>query len=884
MQSYAKTVFMRIASVIILLLASQYLFAQGIPKRNYSASTSENIKITVNGVFDEPEWQNANWESSFVQHEPYEGKPPSYQTEFALLYDADNIYLAVRAFDDPDSISLRMTRRDDIDGDLVGIYFDSYFDKRTSFGFIASAAGVRSDFINSNDGDSEDETWDPIWLTKTTKTKKGWNAEMRIPLTQLRFEESEEQIWGFQVLRYIFRKDELSSWQPMERERSGFTSQFGTLNGIKDIKPKNVLNVTPYVVAQADRYEKEPDNPFRSAGKDNDFKGGLDAKIGLTNYLTMDLTINPDFGQVEADPSEVNLSTYETFFEEKRPFFIEGRNILSYGLSAGDGDLASNNLFYSRRIGRRPHYSPDLNDGEYSDIPDFTSILGAAKVTGKTKNGWSLGVLETVTAEENATIEGIANGHSQSVEPLTNYFVGRVQKDFNEGNTNIGGIFTAVNRNINDEHLEFLHRSAYTGGIDFMHQWKDKKYSLETGVYFSRVEGTEEAILRTQTSYSRTYQRPDADYVTLDSTRTSLSGYGGKFSIGKVEGRFKYGLMFNWKSPGLEINDVGFSPEVDKMLQIGWANYRWYEPFSIFRNANINFNQWTAYDFGGNLTVAGGNVNGFAQFENFWRAFGSLNMDGELRSNSSLRGGPTLLTPGSKRFYAGVFTNNQKQLTFGLDGGMSFSNKKDFSSRKSAEFEVGYRPFKAMQIEISPEYVVSKDELQYVTQENYMNDKQYVMGKINRQTLMMSIRINYNITPDLTIQYWGQPFIATGDYTAFKYITDSKADDVYDRYSLYNENQISYNENSENYLIDFNEDGTTDYSFGKPDFNVKEFLSNLVLRWEYLPGSTVYLVWSQNRSHYADIGKFNFNNDIGNLFDEKPQNIFLLKFSYRIGR
>ncbi|MCG8523802.1 MAG: DUF5916 domain-containing protein, partial [Pseudomonadales bacterium] len=339
---------------------------------------------------------------------------------------------------------------------------------RTSFAFFVSAAGVKNDFVQSNDGGTEDTTWDPIWWVKTTKTESGWNAEMRIPLSQLRFEEGDEQLWGMQVLRFIFRKDELSSWQPMEREKSGFVSQFGTMNGIKNIKPKNTMSVTPYAVARTERFEKEPENPFRSSGKVNDLDVGLDAKIGLTNYLTMDLTINPDFGQVEADPSEVNLTTYETFFEEKRPFFIEGKNILNYSLQFGGGDLAAEGLFYSRRIGRRPHYYPDLEDGEYADSPDFTSILGAAKITGKTKNGWSVGVLESVTAEENAEIKGIGEGRTQSVEPLTNYFVGRLQKDFNEGNTYVGGMLTAVNRNINDSNLDFLHKSAYTGGFDFV--------------------------------------------------------------------------------------------------------------------------------------------------------------------------------------------------------------------------------------------------------------------------------------------------------------------------------------------------------------------------------------------------------------------------------
>ncbi len=873
---------MKIVAVLFFILSFNLLFAQ--QKRSYTASTSNDININIDGVFDEPEWQNASWENNFIQYEPTEGEQPSKQTEFAILYDHNNIYVAIRSYDEPDSISMRMSRRDEIDGDLVGIFLDSYFDKRTHFAFIVSAAGVRSDIISSSDGDNEDDTWDPIWYTKTTVTKKGWNAEIRIPLTQLRFEESEEQLWGLQVLRYIFRKDELSAWQPMKREVSGFTSQFGTMNGIKNIQPKNTLDVTPYVVAKTERFEKDPDDPFRSSGKSSDLDAGLDAKIGLTNYLTLDLTINPDFGQVEADPSQVNLTTFETFFEEKRPFFIEGKNILSYGLSFGDGDQSSNNLFYSRRIGRRPHYSPDLADDEYIDSPEFTRILGAAKVTGKTKTGWSVGVLESITAKENAEIEGIQNNKEQTVEPFTNYFVGRVQKDINEGNTYFGGIITAVNRNINDEHLEFLHQNAYSGGLDFVHKWNDKNWLIDAGFYFSRVEGTEEAILNTQTAYSRTFQRPDADYVTLDSTRTSLSGTGGKFTIGKVGGRLKYAAIFNWKSPGLEINDIGYSPSVDNILQAVWVGYRWFEPFSIFRNANINFNQWTEYDFGGNLTDVGGNFNGHAQFKNYWSSFLSFNVDGGSLSHSALRGGPSLKSPGYKQFYLGLFSNPQKKLTYGLDGGMNFSNEKGFKSWKSAELEIGYRPIKAMQIEISPEYMVRDDQLQYVDQLDFQNDKRYVMGTINRKTLSMSVRLNYNITPDLTIQYWGQPFIASGDYSEYKYITNSTADNVEDRYSLYSADQISYNPQDEIYQIDDNRDGTIDYSFDKPDFNVKEFLSNLVIRWEYRPGSMIYLVWSQNRSAFQNIGTFNFNDNMKDLFDEEPHNIFLLKFSYRIGR
>ena len=876
---------MKITSVILLLLTYNYVFAQEIEIKNYSANKVNDLNITIDGNINETEWQTANWENQFIQHEPYEGKAPHQQTEFAILYDENNIYVAIKALDKSlDSISMRLSRRDELDGDMAGVIFDTYFDKRTGFGFFVSAAGVKSDFITSNDGESEDDTWDPIWWVKTTKTDNGWTAEMRIPLTQLRFQESEEQLWGMQVFRFIFRKEELSSWQPMEREKAGFISQFGTINGIKNIKQKNTLDVTPYLVAKTERFEKKPDNPFRSSGKINGFNAGLDAKIGLTNFLTLDLTINPDFGQVEADPSEVNLSTYETFFEEKRPFFIEGKNILNYNLQFGDGDLAAEGLFYSRRIGRRPNYYPDLNSGEYADVPDFTSILGAAKITGKTSNGWSVGVLESVTGEEYAEIKGIGEGRTQSVEPLTNFFVGRLQKDFDEGNTYLGGMFTSVNRSINDSHLEFLHKSAYTGGLDFVHKWNDKNWLIDAGAYFSQVNGSEEAITRTQTSYIRNFQRPDADYVTFDSTRTSLNGSGGKFAIGKVGGKFNIGTIFSWKTPGLELNDVGFAQQVDRILQILWTNYKFYEPFSIFRNAGLNANQHSVWDFGGNRLVMGGNLSARAQFTNYWRSFAAVSLSGTQQSNSALRGGPALIEPGYKYVRFGIFTNQQKKLTFELMGGQYFSNENGYRSIKNYELEIGYRPFKSLQIGVTPGINTYSSNLQYVTQSAYQEDTRYVMAHIDRTTINMSLRINYNITPDLTIQYWGQPFVATGEYSEFKHITDSKADNLTDRYNFYTDQQISFNEEYQSYLIDDNMDGTVDYSFGKPDFNVKEFLSNLVVRWEYQPGSTFYLVWSQTRNEYQNDGTFDFTNDVKDLFHEKPKNIFLLKFSYRLGR
>ncbi|MFW6289392.1 MAG: DUF5916 domain-containing protein [Mariniphaga sp.] len=875
---YSKT-------IMLCLLCFWVQQAKPQETKKYIANQVNGYDVVVDGKLDESAWQSVKWENQFVQFEPHEGKMPHQQTEFALLYDEHNLYIGIKAIDkNPDSISLRMTRRDVVDGDHVGIALDTYNDKRTAFLFSVSAVGVKADWVMSNDGMNEDFSWDPIWWVKTDRNDNGWTAEMRIPLTQLRFKQEGEQLWGLQVFRQIFRKEELSTWQPMKRGGSGMVSQFGIMNGLENIQSKKTLDIMPYVVARTDRFEKETENPFRKTGKKNHLDAGLDAKIGLTNFLTLDLTVNPDFGQVEADPSEVNLTTQETFFPEKRPFFIEGNNILQYKLMFGDGDLSYDGLFYSRRIGSRPHYYPQTEEGEYVDMPKYSKILGAAKVTGKTTNGWSIGVLESVTANEYADIRSIDNRRTQLVEPLTNYFVTRLQKDFNESNTYLGGMITAVNRKTDEDHLNFLHTSAYSGGIDFIHKWNDRNWALDAALYFSRVEGSKESITRIQESSIRSFQRPDAGYITYDTTRTSLMGQGGKFTIGKMGGNLKFMAGAAWKSPGLEVNDIGYAQQVDNIFQIFWMGYRIYEPFFIFREVSLNLNQWVQFDFGGNMTAPGGNINWYMNLKNYWSTFGNINMSGTQRSNTFLRGGPALILPGNKSLFLGFSSNQQKKFTTHFSGGYTLSHEKDFSKSLQLRSTIGYRPTKALRIDLSPGYHTSQHGLQYVTQKNAAADKRYIMANINRNTLNMSFRLNYNITPDLTIQYWGQPFIATGKYSDFKYITNSKADNLNDRFHTYTGQQLSFDSNNNTYFVDENLDNAADYSFGKPDFNVKEFLSNLVLRWEYRPGSTLFLVWSQNRSGFENDGSFDFARDFEGLFEEKTYNVFLMKLSYRFGR
>ncbi len=877
---------MRLFLVIFCLIISAKLFSQPLPKKEYSAQLLDSgSEIKIDGILDELAWQKANWGSDFIQLIPYEGRDPHFQTQFAILYDKKNIYVAFKAFDkNPDSISIRMARRDQAEGDAVHITLDTYNDKRTGFNFSVSAAGIKSDLVFSDDAAIQDNTWDPIWWVKTSINKEGWVAEMCIPLAQLRFEEGKEQIWGMQIGRYIFRFDESSQWQPMKREQAGYISKFGTLRGIKNIKPKNTLDFTPYVVGSIETFEKEPDNPFLYSGRKFNYNAGLDAKIGLTNYLTMDLTINPDFGQVEADPSRVNLSAYELFYEEKRPFFVEGKNILKYQLKFGDSEWTTEGLFYSRRIGRKPQLSAKPENDEYADTPEFTRILGAAKITGKSKNGWSFGILETVTAREFADISNNINERQQVVEPLTNYFVSRIQKDFNNNNTYIGGIVTAVHRNMDEPQAEYLHESAYTAGIDWVHKWNDKAWNTEGGVYFSQVNGSKEAISRTQLSWIHNFLRPDADYLEYDPERTSLTGHGGKLSVSKIGGKFKFGSQFSWISPELELNDVGFAQQIDQVQQVVWTNYQFYEPFSVFRNMNINVSEYAIWDFGGNRNNLGLNFTWTTQFKNYWNLSAMYGLGAKMLVNSSLRGGPALRTPGNNNIELHIITNPQKKLTFQLNGTTYFSREQDYSFNRSISLNIGYRPFKALRFDLTPGLYLSDAELQYVSQQSYNNETRYIFGRINQNTVNMSFRINYNINPDFTIQYWGQPFIATGEYSIFKHITDSKAENTADRYYIYSSQQLSFNPEWNSYIVDENTDGSIDYTFGKPDFNVRNFLSNLVFRWEYQPGSILYLVWSQNINSYHNNGNFDLWSDLKTLFDTKGTNIFLVKFSYRIGR
>lgn len=862
-------------ALLIALLGA--LAAHAADAKVYTAQHINPHAPAIDGRGDDPCWQKAEWSGGFTQSDPDCGAAPSEPTEFKIMYDEKNLYVLVRCHDSQAAtIARRVSRRDTLDGDNIGVYIDSYHDRRTAFGFKVSAAGVKADGTLSGDSLSQDLNWDPLWTVRTTADPEGWTAEMAIPFGQVRFASGDELTFGLQVRRMLYRTQELSSWQHIPKEAPGFVSQFGELRGLKGVQARRPVEIVPYAVAQVELSPREEGDPFAdgSAGR---LVGGLDGKVGLTSDLTLDFTLNPDFGQVEADPSVVNLTAYETFFQEKRPFFTEGKNILNFQLMGGDGDFSMDNLFYSRRIGRAPRYEPETGEGEYLDMPAATSILGAFKVTGKTRRGFSLGILDGLTARESAVLSSNGLLRDETVEPLTNYFMLRAQQDIREGRTVVGAMVTAVNRDINDEALDFLHRQAYAGGFDLFHSWKNRRYYVSAKAVFSLVRGSARAIDRTQRSSVHYFQRPDADYLDYDPDRTSLGGWGGNLEIGRSgDSKLTYAGGVTWRSPGLELNDMGYLYQSDAVMAWGWAGYQITKPTWILKQFNINFNAWKGWNFGGTPTFVGGNTNFWALFNNYWSVNLGINRQGDGLSQGTLRGGPSLRSTGGWNIWGYLNSDSRQRLNGTLSGSL-FSADDGSRTSWSADLGLAYLAGNRLSLTFAPGYSSYRHQLMYVATAPAGGEPRYVMARIDQKTLYVTMRLNYCLTPELSIQFYGQPFLSNGRYDAFKRITDPRASQFRNRFRSFAGDEIAFDAADGAYRV--NEGGSA-YSFADPDFSVMELRSNLVLRWEYRPGAAVYAVWSHGRSGDGGRGNFDLAGGFGDLMRLPSTNVFLVKFTY----
>jgi hypothetical protein len=854
-------------------------FGRVYPARVYQTRRFQSPPPVIDGRLDDTCWAEGEWQGDFLMQIPTENAPPTAKTEMNILYDDDNVYFAFRAFDDPALVHRFVSRRDEMSGDIVGICFDSYGSKRQGFEFDLSAGGSKVDLVLMNaERDCQwDMNWDAVWEGKVGTEDSAWTAEFRIPLSQLRYGPQKEQVWGMHAWRWIDRNQEEDQWNLIPRNNSGRFYHIGELRGITGLKRSRRVEILPYGLGRIDALPKVHGDPFRN-GADASGDLGLDAKIGLTTDITLDATFNPDFGQVEADPSVMNLSAFETFYSEKRPFFMEGRNLMTFD-AGGDGGM----LFYSRRVGHAPTYTPFMPGGGYVKMPENATILNAVKVTGKTADGLSLGVLQSVTQRETARIAlpGPESGEDRiAVEPLTNYFMARLKKDWDKGNTSLGGVATSVNRSITDPHLRFLPRASQTGGLEFGRWFANRNYLAEARVFASRLSGEAESILRAQTGAVHYYQRPDADHVQVDSLAESLSGHGGTVSFGRVgNSKFRYKEWFYWYSPGLDLNDIGWLQQADVLSNNISVEYVQSDPGKILRSWSAYFGQWNNWDFGGLSTNDGTGGSFDGAFNNRWGFHTGLNHLRPYADTRMLRGGPAFRMPGLLCVSASLSS----------DGGRPFSARiSDHAHFFGDGVSELHEPSAGLSWRVADRVALSADfshsrniqDLQYATvsADAASGEPVYVLGRIDQKTLSTTFRVNWYATPDFSVQFYGSPFISTGRYTDFKRVQSPLAVSEKNRFRNIGPDEIERSGETGEYRVA--ESGGPAYAFGNPDFSFREFRSNLVLRWEYRPGSVLYAVWSQGRTSWTGEWERSTPDNLDALWSADSENVFLVKASY----
>lgn len=827
-------------------------------KKVYYASFITD-KVKVDGELDDLCWEKGIWSGGFVQQQPLQAQKPSQETEVCILYDSDNLYIALRCHDnEPGKIRSILSRRDEMSGDIAGVAIDSYADKRTAFEFNVSAAGQKVDLMHL--GAYEwDYNWDAVWDGKAVVKDSMWTVEMRVPFSQLRFADTEEQVWGMHIWRWIDRNMEEDQWKLIPIDAPAMVYLFGELRGIKGINSKRKMEFLPYANAKY--------SPNTDLENKTDFNFGLDGKIGLSSDFTLDYTINPDFGQVEADPSVLSLSSYEVFYDEKRPFFLEGNNVLDFSMGR---DL----LFYSRRIGRAPVYSPELQQNQTMAIPDNTSIISALKVTGKNKKGLSIGVVQSLTSKENATIYTGSNQKDIAVEPFSNYFVGRVKQDFNDGNTVLGGIVTSSIRSIKDDHLDFIPSSATVGGIDFQHNWKKRKYFVDMKSFFSRVGGSEEAIADLQLASQHYYQRPDADHLTYDPTKTSLVGHGGQFKGGKRSGKFRAIGTFSWRSPGVDLNDLGYLYQADYLEGVAEFKYQVNKPWGILRDYYIEFTQKRDWSYGGETTKEEFELHSLTKFTNLWRIHAFLEHDYNLYDTRELRGGPKLFKDATweTRFF--LQTNNAKDVL--LAGGPHYIWSVDnISKRNIYTFYIRWQIGNRFSVTSQTDYEILADYHQFVRKLSLSDDTDgYLVGQLDRKTISTTLRLEYFLTPEISLQYYANPYASVGSYSEFRRVNDGSSKDLSERY--FGAESIQLDDG----IYTMTDESSEQYKFYNPNFDYQEFRSNLVARWEFRRGSTLYLVWNSSSFLYERSNNYSVAKSYGNLFGLKSNNVFMIKFNY----
>lgn len=847
-----------LSTLAALALASGSLTAQGMPApvdegRPVVETTRAVGPIRVDGRLDEPSWSRARPVDAFTQVDPEEGRPVSEPTIARVLYDDEALYIGVRLVDSQPP-TLRLGRRDmDLqDSDWVGVVIDSYHDHRTAFSLDLNPAGVQRDAVKSMGAggqEQDDLSWDAVWEAKATVDESGWTAEYRIPFSQLRFRRAPEQVWGIQIERVIGRRREYAVLSFTPKSEPGGIPTYANLVGLRDIRPGHRLEVLPYGVARSEHVDPGA-NPFRTRSETYG-SGGVDVLYRVTSDLTLNASFNPDFGQVEQDPAVVNLTVYETRYDEKRPFFVEGGEIFDFGRNTSGGQL-----FYTRRIGRAPQLAPPT---PAADMPDVATILGAAKFSGKTSSGWSVGVIEALTDRENArylTDDGSAE--RLAVEPLSNYLVARVRRDTHQGRTSVGGMFTATNRDLASDPLRAaLRSSAYAGGVDFRLESGSRAWAMRGSAAFSRVAGTPEALVAVQTAGNHFFQRPDADHLEVDPDATSLAGYSVGAAVERQGGAHWRGdLAVAATSPAFEVNDLGFQNRTDRRDVAVNLTYQENTPGSFLRNYAITGSVRYEHNFDWQRVLGIWRAQVTYRTLGFWG--GALAFGRQVRAvdDRSTRGGPLMQAPANWSGFFHVGSDSRKPVSlFTTVDGM----RDEYGGWNAGlDLFVIVRTSARWSLRVGPSFSRGTTRAQYVgtvadPTATATYGARYLFSPLRQTTLSMETRLDFTFTPKLSFQLYAQPFISSGDYL------DAGSLDAPRGYTF------------------------TPWAGEVPnrDFNYRSLRGTAVLRWEYRPGSTLYLAWQQSRADYAaGVGDFDFGRDRSALFRTRPDNVFVLKASY----
>jgi len=886
-------------------LVSELVTAQSPASRPSVQAAQRTTPVAIDGRLDEPAWARASVARDFVQREPIEGRPAEQATEVRILYDDDAIYVGARMFDDaPSTIARQLVRRDDEgSADWFAVGFDPRLDRRTGYVFFVSAANVQRDQYLYNDDDSDD-AWDAVWSSEVRIDSLGWTAELRIPLSQLRYQTGAgEQTWGVNFARGRYASNEESHYALMSRLQRGMVSQFGTLTGIRTEHAPRRIELRPYAVAEGIFEPAETGNPFRD-GRNSLTRFGGDMRYGLGSAFTLDATINPDFGQVEADPAVINLTAFETFFEERRPFFVEDARIFDFSLSGGQ-----NRLFYGRRIGRRPSGGDD-GGADFSRTPESATILGAAKVTGRTTGGLSLGLITALTDEARGRGYFTATDETRSflAEPRAWHSAVRARQDLNDGASTIGAIATLQRRDLpRDGAFDFLPSQAVSGGIDWEHQWASRTYAFYGYVAGSLVQGDSTAMVRIQRSSAHYLQRPDSPRLRVDSAATSLAGVDWRMTLEKRRGAHWTGSLWAAEvTPTFEVNDLGFSTRQEVLDAGARVTYREIVPGERLRSYSISaftFHNWShdaleapwSARSWGDAHVAGSlTVSTDVTLLNYWEIGTRLSVRPELMDRTGTRGGPLMLAPRSWEWSADFKTDERKAVW--IEPSVEFSGQSMGGARR-AEFglEVAVRPSPRVELAVQPQFEMVRSGAQFVGRSTALPyaptfGTRYLFATLDRREFGLETRLNVTFSPHMTLQLFAQPLLSSGDFLTYKQLAAPRSFS-FDEFeegpytpgpALCGGGRTCRAPDGTRY-IDFDGDGTADHSFEDRDFNVRSLIGNAVFRWEYRPGSAIFLVWQRQQEDEVMLGGFDFTRDARALFRAPARNVFLIKASYWLG-